>query len=48
MTSGPTFLGELRDRLLDQVLGLLNGKCTEVRRARRANTEKIFFRMEPH
>jgi hypothetical protein len=23
MTSGPTFLGELRDRLLDQVLGLL-------------------------
>lgn len=23
MTSGPAFLGELRDRLLDQVLGLL-------------------------
>jgi predicted nucleotidyltransferase len=23
VTSGPTFLGELRDRLLDQVLGLL-------------------------
>jgi predicted nucleotidyltransferase len=23
MTSGPTFLGDLRDRLLDQVLGLL-------------------------
>lgn len=28
MTSGPAFLGELRDRLLDQVLGLLKADTT--------------------